>query len=62
LAAELRERFPEVTVRLVESSGGLFEVAVDGELVFSKRALGRHAGPGEVVRLIQQRRAKEPRT
>lgn len=49
-------------MRLIESSGGLFEVTVDGELVFSKKALGRHADPGEVVRLIQQRRAKEPRT
>jgi selenoprotein W-related protein len=44
-------------VRLIESSGGLFEVQVDGELVFSKKALGRHAKPGEVVRLIEQRRA-----
>lgn len=49
-------------MRLIESSGGLFEVSVDGDLVFSKKALGRHAGPGEVVRLIQQRRAQEPRT
>jgi selT/selW/selH-like putative selenoprotein len=62
LAAELREPYPDATVRLIESSGGLFEVSVDGELVFSKRALGRHAAPGEVVRLIQQRRAQEPRT
>jgi len=62
LAAELRELYPEATVRLIESSGGLFEVSVDGALVFSKKVLGRHAGPGEVVRLIQQRRAQEPRT
>jgi len=37
----------------------MFEVQVDGELVFSKKALGRHAEPGEVVRLIEQRRAGE---
>lgn len=55
----MRERWPEATVRLIESSGGLFEVQVDGELVFSKKALGRHAEPGEVVRLIEQRRARE---
>jgi selT/selW/selH-like putative selenoprotein len=36
----------------VESSGGVFEVTVDGRLVFSKKALGRHAGPGEILRLI----------
>jgi hypothetical protein len=28
-------------------------VTVDGKLVFSKKALGRHAEPGEVLRLLQ---------
>ena len=32
------------------SSGGVFEVMVDGKLVFSKKALGRHAEAGEVLR------------
>jgi selenoprotein W-related protein len=39
-------------VDLRESSGGVFEVTVDGRLVFSKRRLGRHAEPGEVLRMI----------
>jgi selenoprotein W-related protein len=34
--------------RLIPSSGGVFDVTVNGELVFSKKALGRHAEPGEV--------------
>jgi selenoprotein W-related protein len=51
----LEKEFPGVDVRLVESSGGRFEVTVDGDLVFSKLALGRHAQPGEVVRLIRER-------
>jgi selenoprotein W-related protein len=38
---------------MLKSSGGVFEVTVDGKLVFSKKALGRHAEPGEVLRLIQ---------
>ena len=42
-------------MKLVEASGGLFEVTVDGELVFSKKKLGRHAQPGEVLGLIQER-------
>jgi selenoprotein W-related protein len=33
---------------LIPSKGGVFEVEVNGELVFSKKALGRHAEPGEV--------------
>jgi selT/selW/selH-like putative selenoprotein len=41
-------------VRLVPASGGVFEVKVDGNLVFSKRALRRHANPGEVVDLIRR--------
>jgi len=47
--AEIAEEWPDATVRLVPGSGGVFEVTVDGTLVFSKKALGRHAQPGEVV-------------
>jgi selenoprotein W-related protein len=42
-------------VRLVESSGGLFEVTVDGTVIFSKQVLGRHAEPGEVLALLARR-------
>jgi hypothetical protein len=31
----------------------MFEVSVDGTVVFSKKQLGRHANPGEVVDLIR---------
>lgn len=54
--AEIQERWPEATFDLARSGGGVFEVTVDGDLVFSKRSLGRHANPGEVVSLIAQRR------
>jgi selenoprotein W-related protein len=39
---------------LVEASGGLFEVSMDGKLLFSKRAKGRHAEPGEILRLARE--------
>ena len=39
---------------MVPSSGGVFEVTVDGKLVFSKKALNRHAEPGEVMELVRQ--------
>jgi selT/selW/selH-like putative selenoprotein len=55
LAAELKQAWPETDVRLVASSGGVFEVKLDGDLVFSKKALRRHAEPGEVVGLIRAR-------
>jgi len=51
LAAEFKERF-RVEPELVKGSGGVFEVIVDGALLFSKRALGRFPEEGEVARLI----------
>ena len=49
----LAHAFPDAEIRLIPSSGGLFEVTVDGRLLFSKKALRRHAEPGEVVRTIR---------
>lgn len=40
-------------MRLIQSAGGVFEVTVNGTLVFSKKALRRHAEPGEVVGLVR---------
>ena len=37
------------------SSKGRFEVTLDGELIFSKAALRRHAAPGEIAGLVRQR-------
>jgi selenoprotein W-related protein len=55
VAAELKEAFADIEVRLIPSSGGVFEVQLDGSLVFSKKASRRHAEPGEVVGLIRER-------
>lgn len=47
----MSEREIEVYVRswkLIPGTGGVFEVTVNGDKVFSKKALGRHAEPGEV--------------
>jgi selT/selW/selH-like putative selenoprotein len=53
LAAELKQAFPGSEVQFLESSGGVFEVEVDGTLVFSKKATGRHATAGEVLELVR---------
>ena len=53
MAAELRDAFPDARVELIPSGGGRFEVARDGRPVFEKSKLGRHAAPGEVVRLLR---------
>jgi hypothetical protein len=40
---------------LQSADHGRFEVTLDGELVFSKSRLGRHAGDGEIVNLFEAR-------
>ena len=37
------------------SSGGRFEVRVGADLVYSKKATGRHAEAGEIARLLEAR-------
>ena len=41
----------------VTASKGVFDVEVDGEVLFSKYAVDRHAEPGEVLQLFEQRYA-----
>jgi len=43
-----------VDSELVASGGGVFEVSVDGRLVFSKRSLGRFPEDGEVLDLLRE--------
>jgi len=38
---------------MLPSSGGRFEVVRDGVPVFQKSMIGRHAKPGEVMRLLE---------
>jgi selenoprotein W-related protein len=40
---------------IVPSRGGVFEVEVDGALVFSKKATGRHAEYDEILKTIRAR-------
>ena len=47
--------FETTQLTLVPSDGGKFEVTVDGDLIYSKKRIGRHAEPGEVVEAMQQR-------
>jgi selenoprotein W-related protein len=55
--AELLNAWAPLIVRaiLLPSSGGRFEVRLDGELLFSKAALDRHPRPGELHGLVAAR-------
>jgi selenoprotein W-related protein len=54
LADELKKDFA-ATVELNESSGGVFEVTVDGNLIFSKKNSDRFPEPGEIQALIRKK-------
>ena len=40
-------------ITLVPSDSGKFEVCVNGRLIFSKLATGRHTDPDEIIAMIQ---------
>jgi selT/selW/selH-like putative selenoprotein len=56
LADALNRRFA-LESSLVKGSSGVFEVEMDGELIFSKRATGRFPAPGEVEQVVAARLA-----
>ena len=47
------------SLTLVTGSKGIFDVEVDGEMLYSKHAMGRHAEPGEVLELFRDRFARD---
>jgi selenoprotein W-related protein len=53
---ELLKNYEHVieTITLVPSEGGRFEVTVNGQLLYSKLELHRHAEPGEVLGLVKK--------
>ncbi len=44
-------------VEVVTGKGGIFDVHVDGELVFTKSMLGRYPEPDDVLPLLRERLA-----
>ena len=50
--AELVEGLGE-KAQLIEGAGGIFDVKVDGKLVYSKHQTGRFPDSGEVLKLIK---------
>jgi selenoprotein W-related protein len=56
LADELLKEYEHVieSLALIPSDEGRFEVNVNGQLVFSKLQLKRHAEAGEIVKIISK--------
>ncbi|PID71803.1 MAG: hypothetical protein CSB34_05290 [Desulfobulbus propionicus] len=57
MEAEIVEAFgSQAAVELIAGSNGIFDVTVDGEVLYSKKqAKGRFPHPGEVVQLLNNR-------
>ncbi|HCU11906.1 MAG TPA: hypothetical protein DGB72_07265 [Gemmatimonadetes bacterium] len=55
MAAEIRQRFPNAELQMIPSKGGRFEIIVDGIPVYEKSKTGRHAKPGEVLSLMEEK-------
>ena len=47
------------SLTLVTGEQGVFDVVVDGEVLYSKHEAGRHAEPGEVLELFVDRYAPD---
>jgi selT/selW/selH-like putative selenoprotein len=55
LAASIEKEFG-VEAELIRGRSGVFDVRLDGELIFSKHHLNRFPEPGEVECMIRDRR------
>ena len=56
LTEELLKHYEHLVeeIKLIPSEGGRFEITVNGQLLYSKLALHRHAEPGEVLGLVRK--------
>lgn len=56
-ASDLLTNYQHVIDELAFVTGdkGVFDVVVDGETIYSKHQAGRHAEPGEVLRVFTER-------
>ena len=57
MTEELLEQYPNAieTLTLIPSGNGRFEVVIGDDLIYSKKATGRHAEPGEIAGLFESR-------
>ena len=55
-ASDLLTNYQHVieTLTFTTGSKGIFDVIVDGEVLYSKSAVGRHAEQGEVLELFSE--------
>ena len=52
LEAELKSKYSDIEITLISSGGGVFEICLDDNLIFSKKALSRFPENNEIEKLI----------
>ena len=59
-AADLLSNYQHVieSLTFVTGTKGIFDVTVDGDLLYSKHSTGRHADDGEVLELFTAKHAQ----
>ncbi len=55
LEEEIKKVYKDVFVTLVEGSGGVFEVSLEDELIFSKKQLNRFPDDGEILEILKEK-------
>ena len=55
LEVELKNNFPQANISLISSGGGVFEISLNDNLIFSKKALNRFPDDGEIKKLVMDR-------
>ena len=55
LEVELKNNFPQADILLISSGGGVFEISLNGNLIFSKKTLNRFPEDGEIKKLVMDR-------
>ena len=55
MEAEIKNNFDQAEVSLISSGGGVFEISLDDDLIFSKKSLNRFPDDGEIRQLIMDR-------
>ena len=45
----------DVDIELVAGSNGIFDISLDGNMLYSKSEQGRFPKPGEIIKLIEEK-------
>ena len=52
LEGEIKQKFPSSEITLIPSGGGVFEIVLNGQLIFSKKALNRFPEKVEIIKKL----------